>query len=103
MGTSPAVARGAAPLVIEGDADDRPEVIQLAALFRVAGHVHFAFWRTVADKTGCRIVFGDDDPERGTPVGLDDRGLGLPSGPLWIEQLCLDDVGLPGVGTRLAA
>src|SRR6516225_10224523 len=88
--------------MIEGNADDRPKITRLAALFRVAGQVHFAFGRTVAGETGCRIVLGNRDSECRTPAGVDDGGIGLPLGPLGTEQLGLHDVGLPGVWPRLA-
>src|SRR5215472_497657 len=88
--------------MIERNANDRAKVTRLAALFRVAGEVHLAFGRTVAAETGCRIVFGNRDPECRTPVGVDDSGVGLPLGPLGTDQLGLHDVGLPGIRPRLA-
>src|SRR5882672_2527546 len=83
--------------VVEGNADDRPQVTQLAALFRVAGDVHFALGRAMTDEAGGRVVFGDHDSESGAIVGVDDRGIRLSLGPLGIEQLGLDGLGLPGI------
>src|SRR4029077_457793 len=88
--------------MIEGDADNRTEVTQLAALLRVAGNVHFALWRTVADEAGGHIIFGYRDPKGRAPVGIDNHGIGLPGWPVCAQQLGLHDVGLPGVRLGLA-
>src|SRR5271166_3461240 len=88
--------------MIKGNADDRAEVTELAALFRVAGEVHFALRRTVANEARRYIVFGNHDAKSWMSIGVDDAGVGLPLGPLGTEQFGLDDVGLPSIGPSLA-
>src|SRR6516162_3932988 len=88
--------------MIKGDADYRAEVTRLAALLGIAGQVHFALGRAVADEAGRHVVFRNHDPERGMPVDIDDSGIGLPPGPRRGEQLGLHDVRRPSIRPRLA-
>src|ERR1700726_1021730 len=88
--------------MIKSDADPRAEVVQLPALLWIAGYVHLALWRTMTGEAGFHVILRDHDPECRPPVGFDLSRKRLTGRPSRIEQPLLDDLGLPGVGARLA-